>query len=204
MGVTPFLDRETFDELSTSTLSKLEDDQAAKTKKGALSPNSVDRMFSDFKHFFNWCLEEGHLAAMPKFSKVNGDQKRRPHFNREEWHRLLKQIPGSVQDDRQLLLHYLLNLVENGIRVDKARDLHWRDIRPINNSKDPNFPNFALTVKGKTGFREVAASGPLVGQALFRTLQIRRKDLEDEASDLFEGGCSARQLDTSKNRLFLA
>ena len=92
------------------------------------------------------------------------------------------------------MLHYLLNLVKNGIRVDKAWHLHWRDIRPINNSKDPNVSNFALTVKGKTGIREAVASGPLVRQAVSRILQMRRKDLEDEASDLFERGCSARQL----------
>ncbi|MBC2663489.1 tyrosine-type recombinase/integrase [Novosphingobium flavum] len=189
--VKPFLDRKTFEELTTSTLSKLVDDQAGKTKKGSLSPNSVKRMFSDLKHFFNWCVEEGHLAAMPKFPKINGDQKRRPHFNREEWNQLLravpdylKESPGSVQRDRRLMLHYVLILAETGIRVGEARNLRWRDIRPINNSKDPNVPNVALTVKGKTGIREVVASGPLVRQALYRILEMRRKDLKDESSDI--------------------
>jgi integrase len=191
--VKPFLERKTFEELSTTILSRLVDDQIARTKKGQLSPNSVKRMFSDLKHFFNWCVEEGHLASMPRFPKVSGDKARRPHFNADEWEKLrramgpyLQSSPKYVQRDRLLLMHYILVLAETGIRVGEARELRWRDLRPIGNSTDPEIANIALTVRGKTGIREVVASGPRVREGLGLILKRRRKDLTDESSDIFK------------------
>lgn len=185
--VKPFLARKTFDELATATLSALIDDQASRSKKGHLSPNSVKRVFSVLKHFFNWCVEEGHLASMPRFPKVSGDKARRPHFTAEEWRKLraaqgpyLQSSPKYVQRDRLLLMHYIIVLAETGIRVGEAREMRWRDLRPI----DAN--NIALMVKGKTGIREVVASGSKVREGLALILKRRRKDLADEASDIFE------------------
>jgi integrase len=190
--VKPFLERKTFDELSTAMLSKLVDDQISKTKKGSLSPNSVKRMFSDLKHFFNWCVEEGHLAAMPKFPKVMGDPMRRPHFNRDEWNRLLRSVPeyiqnspASVRRSRLLLMYYMLILAESGIRVGEARNLRWRDVRPIGSGKDTAALSIGLTVRGKTGIREVVASGSGLREGLYRILQTRRTDLRDDKSDIF-------------------
>lgn len=187
----PFLDKKTFEELNTATISQLVDHLSAKSKKVSLSPNSIKRMFSDLKHFFNWCVEEGHLAALPKLPRVNGEATRRPHFTAEEWAKLigdmesyLRTSPKFVRRDRRLLLLYIVVLAETGIRVGEARDLRWRDLRPISNSNDPDAPNIALRVKGKTGIREVVASGPLVREAMGEILKIRRKDLQDEASDI--------------------
>ncbi len=187
----PFLDKKAFEELNTATISQLVDHLSAKSKKASLSPNSIKRMFSDLKHFFNWCVEEGHLATLPKLPRVNGEATRRPHFNAEEWAKLigdmgsyLETSPKFVKRDRRLLLLYIVVLAETGIRVGEARDLRWRDLRPISNSNDPDAPNIALRVKGKTGIREVVASGPLVREAIGEILKIRRKDLQDEASDI--------------------
>jgi integrase len=74
------------------------------------------------------------------------------------------------------------NLVPSVGSVREARNHRWRDIRPIS-SKDPNVPNLSPIVKGKAGIREVAASGSLVRQALYRILEMRRKDLADETPD---------------------
>lgn len=190
--VKPFLERRTFDELSTSLISKLVEDRARQTKKRQLSPNSVKRIFSDLKHFFNWCVEEGHLKTIPTFPKLKSDPTRRPHFNREEWHQILRAVPDyydgsprSVRRDRFLMLYYMLILAETGIRVGEARHLRWRDLRPVNNNKNPDDANIALTVKGKTGIREVVASGPVVREALNSILKRRRKDLKDETSDIY-------------------
>jgi len=188
----PFLERKTFEELSTSTLSQLIDYLAANTKKGSLSPNSVKRTFSDIKHFLNWCMEEGYLSAIPKPPKVNGDPNRRPHFNAEEWrtltksmYRYLKDSPKYVQRDRHLLMLYILILGETGIRIGEAKKLRWRDLRPIGSNEESDAVNIALMVKGKTGIREVVASSELVREALFEILKKRRKDLKDEASDIY-------------------
>lgn len=187
----PFLDKKVFEELTTATISQLVDHLSANSKKGSLSPNSIKRVFSDLKHFFNWCVEEGHLATLPKPPKVNGEATRRPHFNAEEWAKLtdsmfryLKDSPKYVRRDRHLLMLYILVLAETGIRVGEARELRWRDLRPISNSNDPDAPNIALMVKGKTGIREVVASGPKVREAMGEILKIRRKDLTDENSDI--------------------
>jgi integrase len=133
------------------------------------------------------------MTALPKPPKVIGDQARRPHFNPDEWAKLtesmgpyLRSSPKYVQRDRHLLMLYILVLAETGIRVGEARELRWRDLRPIGNSTDPNAANLALMVKGKTGIREVVASGPKVREAMGEILKIRRKDLKDEASDIYK------------------
>ena len=191
--VKPFLGGKMIDDLSTSLISQLVAFQTANTKKRHLSPNSVKRMFSDLKHFFQWCVEEGHLFAIPCFPKVSGDQARRPHFNAAEWKKLLSSMasylqdsPGSVRRDRQLLLLYMVILAETGIRVGEARTLKWRDLRPIDNHANPDAPNIALYVKGKTGIREVVASGPMVRDAFFQVLKMRRRDLTAEGTDIYE------------------
>ncbi len=188
----PFLERKTFEEMSTSLLSKLIDYLTENTKKGSLSPNSVKRILSDLKHFLNWSVEEGHLAVMPKSPKTIGEATRRPHFNSQEWakltdsmHDYLKDSPKYVRRDRHLLLLHTLVLAETGIRVGEARGLRWRDLRPISNDEDPDKPNLALMVKGKTDIREVVASGPKVREAMGEILRMRTKDLKDEASDIY-------------------
>lgn len=188
----PFLERKTFEEMSTALLSRLVDYLAQNSKKGSLSPNSIKRIYSDLKHFLNWCVEEGHLAAMPKPPKVSGDPARRPHFNSAEWSKILKAMgpylrssPEYVKRHRCLLLLYVLILGETGIRVGEARNLRWRDLREIPNSSEPNKPNIAITVKGKTGIREVVASRPKIREAMGVLLNMRMKDLNDEASDIY-------------------
>jgi integrase len=191
--VKPFLGNKSFDDISTSLISQLVNFLKTNTKSGLLSPNTVRRIFSDLKHFFQWCVEEGHLTALPKFPKASGDQARRPHFNATEWKKLvgamapyLKDSPGSVCRDRHLLLLYIVILAETGIRVGEARTLKWRDLRPIDNHANPKAPNIALYVKGKTGIREAVGSGPRVREAFSQILKLRRKDLKDEDADIYE------------------
>jgi len=189
--VKPLLDGKTFDDVSTSLINQIVTSLKTNSKSSQLSPNTVKRIFSDLKHFFQWCVEEGLLTAIPRFPKVAGDQARRPHFNAAEWKKLLstmapyiQESPGSVRRDRHLLLLYIVILAETGIRVGEARTLKWRDLRPIDNNADPDAPNIALYVKGKTGEREVVGSGPRVRDAFHRIIVLRRKDLKDERSDI--------------------
>ena len=52
---------------STVHISQLVTALKANTKIGHLSPNAVKRIFSDLKHVFQWCVEEGptRLAGVP-------------------------------------------------------------------------------------------------------------------------------------------
>jgi integrase len=79
----------------------------------------------------------------------------------------------------------MIILSETGIRVGEARNLRWRDLRPIDSGNGKDLRRIGLTVKGKTGIREVVASGPWLQEGLYQTLRSRLKDLHDEKSDIF-------------------
>ena len=53
------LKKETFENLTTSTISKLTDDLRKGTKTGTMSPNTVKRVQNDLRHFLRWCVEVG-------------------------------------------------------------------------------------------------------------------------------------------------
>ena len=136
--ILPFLRSRTFDEVSTALLSEVTHELATNSSKGRLSPNTVRRINSDLRHFMNWCVEEGHLAVIPRFPKVAGDQSRRTHFNDADWRKLTRYLREfikvenkAVRRDRTMLINYVLILANTGIRVGEARTLKWRDIRRV-------------------------------------------------------------------------
>ena len=98
--IKPFLERKSFDDLNTALLSRLVDAQVTVTKKGKLSPNTIKRIYTDLKHFLQWCKEEGFIKRVPDFPKVNSVASSRPHFNPEDWGKLTRQLqvsPVSIQ-----------------------------------------------------------------------------------------------------------
>ena len=141
----------------------------------------------------NWWIDNGYLEKMPAFPKVSAKKNRRPHFDKRDWSRLTRYLRefikikhGPVKRDRMMLINYVLILANTGIRVGEARTLKWRDVRPISNPTDPTATNVALMVKGKTGKREVVARSGEVTLYLKRILEIRRADLTNPKSDVFE------------------
>jgi integrase len=181
--VKPTLDRKTFDELSTSLLSQVVDDLIAVTKKGTLSPNTIKRIYGDLRHFLQWCTDQGHIDAMPKFPKVNGISSRRPHFDPRDWKKLTRHLQEfvkvenrAVKRDRMMLRDYILILANTGIRIGEARTLKWRDVNEIG-SKDGTPANIILMVTGKTGKREVVARSGEVKKYLKRIRDLRIEEL---------------------------
>lgn len=177
--VRPTLDRKTFNDLSTSVLSQVIDDQNVSTKKAALSPNTVKRIYCDLKHFLQWCHEQGYLEAIPKFPKVNGVASHRPHFDAKDWQKLIRHLREfvkienrAVRRDRMMLRDYVLILANTGIRVGEARTLKWRDVTEIG-GVEGSPPNVVLTVSGKTGKREVVAGSADVKKYFKRILDLR-------------------------------
>jgi len=53
---------QTFENLTTSTISKLTDDLRKGTKTGSMSQNTVKRVQNDLRHFLRWSVEEGYLV----------------------------------------------------------------------------------------------------------------------------------------------
>ena len=181
--IKPFLERKSFDDLTTSLLSRVVDEQVALTKKGKLSPNTIKRIYTDLKHFLQWCKEEGFIKRLPDFPKVNGVASSRPHFDPKDWGKLTRQLQeivkvenGAIKRDRMMLRDYVLILSNTGIRVGEARTLKWRDVTEIGGGKGEP-AHITLLVSGKTGKREVVARSAEVKTYLKRIHELRVQEL---------------------------
>ncbi len=181
--IKPFLERKSFDDVSTSLLSKVVDELITQSKTGSLSPNTIKRTYSDLKHFLQWCVDEGYLSALPRFPKINSVASSRPHFDAKDWAKLTRQLREfvkvenrAVRRDRMMLRDYILILSNTGIRVGEARTLKWRDVSEIGGGAGvPG--NIVLTVSGKTGKREVVARSAEVKKHLKRIHELRIEEL---------------------------
>lgn len=185
----PIFKSRTFGELDTSLVSEVLDKLGENSKRKSLSPNTIKRLLADLRHFLNWAIEQGYADTLPKFPKIRDDQNRRPHFDDADWSTLtrymgtfVRKAHGSVRRDRVLLVNYVLILANTGIRVGEARNLKWRDIRPI--TTPDGTETVALVVKGKTGMREVVARTSDVKKWFNNILTERKTDLGEEGSDL--------------------
>jgi len=184
--ITPFLRAKAFEEVNTALLSAVIEEVTRLSSRARLSPNTIRRVNSDLKHFMNWCVEEGHLVAVPRFPRIAGDQARRTHFDAADWRRLTRYLREfvkvenkAVRRDRTMLVNYVLVLGNTGIRVGEARHLKWRDVRQIDGESD-KADNIVLTVTGKTGPREVVSRTPEVKTYLKRIYDLRLEELTTE------------------------
>ncbi len=184
--IKPYWAKKMFEDLSPAMISKLVDKLIENARDGRLSPNTIKRIYSDLKHFFQWCLDEGYLDRMPRFPRTNGEAARRPHFDPRDWQRLTRHLREfvkienkAVQRDRRMLVDYVLILANTGIRVGEARTLKWRDIREVGGGPDTP-PNIVLTVSGKTGKREVVSASSDIKKYLKRIHALRIEELTTE------------------------
>ena len=181
--IQPFFQSKTFAELDTALISRMVDHLVKGSRNGSLSPNTIRRTYSDFKHLLNWCVEEGYLSTIPRFPKVLGEQSQRPHFDAKDWAKLTRHLREfvkvknqAVKRSRMMLRDYVLVLANTGIRVGEARTLKWRDVRPVGGS-DERAADVVLTVDGKTGPREVVSRSWDIKKSFQRLLALRIKEL---------------------------
>ena len=187
----PFFGKKTFADLTTALIDDLIEYLSENSTKGSLSPNSIKRIQSDLKHFLNWCVEEDYLKAVPKFPRVKSKQSRRPHFDPLSWRRLVRHLReftkvtnGKTLRDRTMLVNYVLIMGNTGLRVGEARGLKWRDLREVR--RGDGTADLILTVRGKTGSREVVASKGEVKAYFGRILELRSKELAGADGNLVE------------------
>ncbi|MEO0462870.1 MAG: tyrosine-type recombinase/integrase [Pseudomonadota bacterium] len=178
-----FLEKKTFDQLDTRMISQLYDELSRQSTKGALSENSIKRIQSDLRHFLNWCIEAGFIDELPKFPRIKTQASRRPHFDSKAWRTLVRHLRefikvtnGKTLRDRSMLRDYVLILGNTGIRVGEAQGLKWRDVREELGEEQGQF-FVVLTVRGKTGTREVVARNTDVKKYLRRIFDLRVDEL---------------------------
>lgn len=184
----PIFGKASFADLDTSFLSRLIDRLAEQSRKGKLSSNTIRRIYSDLKHFLNWCLEEGYIQSIPRFPKVLGEQSNRPHFDAKDWAKLTRHLREFVKHEnsgirrqRMMLRDYVLILVNSGVRIGEARLLKWRDIREVGGS-DERPADIVLMVEGKTGMREVVSRSWDIKKSFKRLFEIRLEELRSESN----------------------
>lgn len=182
--IRPFLEKRNFGEFDTAFISQLTNSIVNSSRSDNLSPNTIKRIYSDLKHFLVWCADEGFIDKLPKFPRVSSENSRRPHFDNSDWRKLTRHLREytrvenkAVFRDRKMLVNYVLILANTGIRVGEARTLKWRDVRQVVSGKERNI---VLTVKGKTGLREVVARTSDVRKYFREIFELRTSELEKQ------------------------
>jgi integrase len=173
-------------DINTNRIIEMNEWTRSESKSGKLSPNTIKRLTSYQKQFFNWCIEKSYLDNLPRYPKLKTEANRRPHFDNKDYNKLIRHLREFIKHklkwvvrDRIMLVNYVLILANTGIRVGEARNLKWKDIREIPNTREENkSADIALFVSGKTGAREVVARTSDVREYFKRILELRTKELE--------------------------
>ncbi len=160
-----------------------------KRKVSEPSPETIRHELSSLKRFFDWMKVNRHIKHEVELKPPPLSKNRRPHFTKEEWNRITRNMREWVKDERHtrsrtMLTQYMLLLVNTGIRVGEARDLKWADIdRQVRTFNGTEVEDIILSVGGKTDRRDVVAKSADVKEYLKRIWDLRCK----EYAELHEG-----------------
>lgn len=183
----PFFEGKTIDTINNASMQDFMDWRRKNSKRVAASPATVSRDAASLKPFFKWLYRNGLVDRPIEFDKPKIKQNRRPHFDTSDWSKLTRFLRewvkkgksgkgGGKARERALLTNYVLILANTGIRVGEARILRWRD---IHTDKDKNNSSIVvLSVKGKTGEREVIARNFEVWSYFERIRAMRKAELK--------------------------
>jgi integrase len=162
----PFFKGKTFDDINNALMQEFMNWRRNNSKRAVSSPATVNKDLSALKAFFKWSFRNGQVDRPIEFDKPRIKLNRRTHFDATDWSKLTRFLREWVKQgatgegggklrERNLLTSYVLILANTGIRVGEARMLRWRDVHTEKDNKDS--PIVVLSVKGKTGEREVIA-----------------------------------------------
>ena len=180
----PFFKGKALDSINNAVMQEFMDWRRKNSKRTPASRATVNKDLGSLKAFFKWAIRNGFIDRSIEFDKPSVKQNRRPHFDAKDWAKLTRFLREWVKQgrtgkgggkvrERILLTNYVLILANTGIRVGEARKLRWRDIAL---DKDgAGSPIVVLTVKGKTGEREVIARDFAV-KGYFDHIRVSRQE----------------------------
>lgn len=163
-------------------------------------PNSnyLRKDIGAFRRFHEWCVDQGWCKEIRTWKLPKAEQNRRPHFTANEYRQLIRHLRpwvaegktregGNKYRERFVLQHYILILANTGLRVGEARTLKWRDCHEqVRKTGDKEHRDTILSVRGKTGKRDVVAAQDTVRESLTALWNLRTQELSGSAADVGE------------------
>jgi integrase len=186
----PFFKGRAIDSINNALMQEFMDWRRNNSKRAMSSPATVNKDLASFKTMFKWVFRNGIIDRPIEFDKPRVKQNRRPHFDSADWAKLTRFLREWVKQgkssegggkirERILLTNYVLILANTGIRVGEARMLRWRDVQ---SDRDKNGSSIVvLTVKGKTGERQVIARTFEVWSYFDRIREMREVEIKRKA-----------------------
>ena len=179
----PFFKGRTIGSINNAVMQEFLNWRRSNSKRAVSSSATINKDLGSMKTFFKWALRNGYVDRPIEFDKPKIKQNRRTHFDTRDWAKLTRFLRewvkqggtgrgGGKERERILLTNYILILGNTGVRVGEARTLRWRDVQ---SDKDRSgSPIAMLSVKGKTGEREVVARNFAV-QGYFERIRAKRE-----------------------------
>jgi integrase len=183
----PFFKGKTIDAISNALMQQFMDWRFNHSIRAVSSPATVNKDLGSLKTLFKWLYRNGFVDRPIEFDKPKVKTSRRTNFDAADWAKLTRFLRewvkqgksgegGGKERERILLTNYVLILANTGIRVGEARILRWRDVQTDKDEKGS--PIVVLTVKGKTGKREVIARNFEVWDYFERIRTMREAELK--------------------------
>jgi integrase len=130
-----------FDDVSKLKKSHFLDYMKFRVAKGeaAPTPQTMNRENTVLRQMLRYAVDMGWLKAAPKIDMMSErlSARRRRHFTFQEYKTLYRTarrraraagLNGHHSELRQLLLDYIVLLVNTGMRVDESKTLIWRNV----------------------------------------------------------------------------
>jgi integrase len=182
----PFFKGTTIDSINNAVMQEFMNWRRSNGKRAVSSSATINKDLGSLKTFFKWVFRNGFVDRPIEFDRPKIKQNRRTHFDTSDWTKLTRFLRewvkqgrtgrgGGKGGERILLTNYVLILANTGIRVGEARMLRWRDVQ---SDKDQSgSPIVVLSVKGKTGEREVIARNFAVKDYFDRIRAMREAEI---------------------------
>lgn len=187
--VNKFFEGKSLNDITTGSVNQFVAWRQTNFQRKRPNANYLRKDVGAFRRFHEWCVDQGWCKEIRIWKLPKAEQNRRPHFDATEYRKLLRHMRKWVADgktreggnkfrERFVLQHYVLILSNTGLRVGEARNLKWRDCHEqVRKENGQEVHDTILSVKGKTGKRDVVAAQDTVRSSLMELWNLRCREL---------------------------